>query len=141
MIDIENKVFNEVATELRTKYPGIMVIGEYVDTPSSFPCATLVEEDNSTYQRSQDEVMKEHHARLMYELNAYSNKSSGRKSEAKAILNTADAILQNLGFTRTTVSQIPNVDHTIFRMTARYEAVVEEAHTVGSVITHRLYRR
>ena len=41
MIDIENRVFNTVATALRAEYPGIFVSGDAVAAPKTFPAVTL----------------------------------------------------------------------------------------------------
>lgn len=66
-------------------------------------------------------------AALMYEVNVYSNKTSGKKAEAKAIAATADEAFASLGFTRTMSSQVPNLnDASIYRITCRYQAVVDK---------------
>lgn len=125
MIDIENLVFNTVATALRSEFAGIYVAGEYVDAPSSFPAVTLTESSNTIVQRMRTAGAIENGVSVMYELNVYSNKKSGKKAEAKAILAAADRQLLDMGFTRTFSNPVPNVrDATIYRITARYEAVV-----------------
>ena len=43
MIDIESTVFNRVATKVHEVYPDIFMTGEYVNSPASFPAASLVE--------------------------------------------------------------------------------------------------
>jgi hypothetical protein len=69
----------------------------------------------------------ENAARVMYEVNVYSNKDGYRKLEARAIMADVDEILSGLGFTRTMLNPVPNMqDGTIFRLTARYDAVVDK---------------
>ena len=85
MIDIENEVFTKIATELRSQFTGINVYGEDVRSPSSFPCVSIVEADNYTLRRTQDSGSNENHANVMYEVNVYSNKTSGKKTECKEI--------------------------------------------------------
>lgn len=127
MIDIENEVFNAVATEVRTKYPGIYIVGEYVKTPPKFPCVSLVEMDNQSYQVTEDSGSSENHAVLMYEVNVYSNKTTGKKSECKAIAALIDEQMLALGFARTMLQPIPNLDDaTIYRMVSRYSATVSK---------------
>lgn len=46
MIDIESKVYTPIAEQLREKYPGIDVAGEYINAPPKFPHASIVEQDN-----------------------------------------------------------------------------------------------
>ena len=125
MVNIENDVFNIVAIAIRKVYPDIFISGEYVKSPPKFPCVSLIEMDNSAYTRTQTSRSVENHAELMYELNVYSNKTSGKKSECKAIASLIDNELAALGFSRTMLQPIPNMDDaTIYRMTGRYRAVV-----------------
>lgn len=141
MIDIENKVINDVFTAVRTAYAEASCYGEYVSVPAAFPCVTLYESDNSTYRRSQDADLQEHHARVMYECNVYSDKQSGKKKEARDIAKLVDATMQNMKFTRTFYSPMPNLDRTIFRITMRWEAIVGDPITTdNNNITYTMYR-
>lgn len=127
MIDIENDVLNIVAKAVKAVYPDIYMSGEYVKSPSRFPCVSLVEMDNSAYIRTQTSSSGENHAELMYELNVYSNKKSGKKSECKAIASLIDNEMATLNFSRIMLQPIPNMDDaTIYRMTGRYRAVVSK---------------
>ena len=131
MIDIENEVFNTVASVVRAAYPGIYMVGEYVKTPPKFPCVSLVEMDNQSYQATEDSGSSENHASVMYEVNIYSNKSVGKKSECKAIAALIDERMLALGFARTMLQPIPNLDDaTIYRMVGRYSAVISKNKTV-----------
>ena len=133
MIDAEAKVFSTVAAAFTAAYPTGSRYGEPVDTPAKFPCLTLVEIDNATYERSQDADLTEHHATIVYEVNAYSNKTSGAKQECKAIMALVDTEMQKMGFTRLFCNQTKNLDNKIYRMTARYRGVISE--------DYRIYRR
>ena len=132
MIDIENEVFTHVASALREQFSGIFVSGEYVSAPPSFPAVTLVEDDNATYERTLDSSGEENHAQVMYTVNVYSNKSAGKKTECKAIISTIDRLMLGMGFIRTGRSpvEIPNADTSIYRMIARYRAVVSKDKTI-----------
>ena len=141
MIDIENKVINDVFTAVRTAYTGASCYGEYVSVPAAFPCVTLYEADNSTYKRSQDDNSQEHQANLMYECNVYSDKATGKKTEARSIAKLVDETMQGMKFTRTFYQPIPNLDRTIFRITMRWEAVVGEPITTeNNDTTYSMYR-
>ena len=133
MIDVESTIFSRVATAFAAVYPGGSRYGEPVDTPAQFPCLTLIEIDNATYQRSQDVALIEHHATLTYEANVYSNKISGSKQECKAIMTLVDEQMQQMGFTRLFCNQTRNLDSKIYRMTARYRGIIGE--------DYRIYRR
>lgn len=127
MIDVENMVFNSVATEVRAKYPNIYMVGEYVKAPPEFPCVSIVEMDNQSYQRTEDSGSSENHVSVMYEVNIYSNKTAGKKAECKSIAASIDERMLALGFARTMLQPIPNLDDaTIYRMVGRYSAVISK---------------
>lgn len=127
MIDIENEVFDVVAAKVRAKYSDIYMVGEYVKTPSKFPCVSLMEMDNQSYQPTEDSGSAEHHVSVMYEVNIYSNKTVGKKAECKAIAALIDEQMLALGFARTMLQPIPNLDDaTIYRMVGRYSAIISK---------------
>lgn len=134
MIDIESQVFDRVATRVREQFPNIFMTGEYVSSPSSFPAVSLVEMDNSTREATIDSGSNENHVNVMYEVNVYSNKTTGKKSECKMILAVLDNEMTALGFVRSTLTPVPNeYDSSIYRMVARYRAAVSH--------DHKIYRR
>ena len=127
MMNIENEVFNTVANALRAVYgDNIMVSGEYNETPSAFPFVTLIEDDN--YEVAETRTLgrlPETASNLMYTANVYSNLKSGRKAQAKSIMDIVDEQMHKLGFQRTMRNQLPNVDRTIYRVTARYTQIFQ----------------
>lgn len=141
MIDIENKVLSVVREAVLAQYPTASVYGEYVEVPESFPCVTVTEDTNYTYVYTKDEQLAEHHAEVQYAVNVYSNKQTGAKLEAKAIMNIADNAMQGMKFWRTMTRQIPNVDRTIYRLIARYRAVVGEPTQVGDDLVFHMYQK
>lgn len=124
MIDAESFIFSKIAGVLRTDYPGIFVTGEFVDSPAKFPTVTIVEAENTVYQKMRTTTI-ENAAQLMYEVNVYSNKTGYKKSEAKDIMDAIDQQFTTLGFTRTMCNPVSNLqDATIYRIVARYTGVV-----------------
>lgn len=131
MIDVETEVFNIVSKEVRAKYPKIYMTGEYVKSPPSFPCVSLIEVDNQIYLKSRDSKAIENHAQVLYEANVYSNKTSGKKAECKTIIAIIDSKMEALGFTRIFLNPVPNEeDATIYRIVARYRAIVSNDHMI-----------
>lgn len=121
MIDVESKVYTPIAVALRDAFSGIFVSGEYVKAPSSFPHVSLVEMDNCTSADRLDTADEERFSTLMYEVNVYSNKTSGKKSECKKIIGFIDDLMYKMNFKRLSLAPVPNMDDaTIYRMTARY---------------------
>jgi hypothetical protein len=131
VIDIENEVFTQIATKLREEFNGISVYGEYTKAPAKFPAVSIEEKANTVYQRTQDSGNIENHASLMYEVNVYSNKKTGKKSECKDIFSVIDDEFSAMGFTRILKDTIPNLeDATIYRMIGRYTAIVSKENEI-----------
>lgn len=125
MIDIENIVFDRVATRVREVFPDIFMVGEFVNSPPFFPAVFLMEMDNSVRIETIDSGSGENHVNVMYEVTTYSNKTTGKKSECKAIMALIDEEMLAMGFTRSTLTPVPNDnDSTIYRMVGRYRATV-----------------
>ena len=125
MIDLETEIFSEVSQRVRANFPTVFMTGEYVKSPPSFPCVSLVEVDNTTYRKTQTTESTEGYVALTYELNVYSNKTKGKKAECKEIVGLIDEVLMGLNFTRIMLKPVPNQDSaTIYRMLGRYRAIV-----------------
>lgn len=131
MIDIENEIFSEVSAFVEAGYPGVFFTSEYVKAPSSFPAASLVEVDNSVLERTRASSKTENHASVLYEANVYSNKMFGKKAECRSVMALIDERMAQLGFTRTMMNAVPDLyDATIYRMVARYRAVISSDHII-----------
>lgn len=126
MNDFENEIFTNVATDLRSEHPGIVVKGEYVRSPAEFPMAAISEFENVMVDELMDSSQEENYSGLGYRLQVFSNKASGRKAEAKAIFATADKKMRSMGFRRRTYAPTPEIyDSTIYSILATYEAIVD----------------
>lgn len=131
MINIQSEIFNEVASAIRKDYPKTFVTGEYIRTPSSFPCVSVEERSNVPLRRTQTTSSLENHAVLMYEINVYSNKTSGRRGECIQLMEVVDKTFTKLGFSRQMMNAVANIeDATIYRLVARYEAVAGKNGTI-----------
>lgn len=127
MIDIENQIFDNISKVVREHYPNIYMTGEYVNVPPSFPSVSIVQKSNPTYKRTQTSDSNENHVEVMFEVNIYSNKKTGKKAECKNIAKIIDEQFLQLGFDRTMLEPIDNVnDTTIYRIIGRYVAVVSK---------------
>lgn len=131
MIDIENEVFTEIANAVEEQVSGVSITSEYVKSPPSFPHISAVEVDNSVYARTRSSTQTENHAQVLYEINVYSNRKNGKKAECRRLMDIVDGRMLRMGFTRVTMSVVPDMyDATIYRMLARYQAVVSTNHTI-----------
>ena len=124
MIDPENEVYTRVATVLRDEVPNINISGEFVNEPSSFPHVSFVLSDNSVIPEYTSEINE--FAQVMFEVNVYSNKKTGKKTEAKKIMKSIDELMFTMNFRRTALTPVPNLDDgTIYRLVARYVGVTD----------------
>jgi hypothetical protein len=129
MIDHEDKVFTIIATALRAEYgaSNIYVAPEYVPKPPKFPAVFIEQMDNAVYERATDNGDIENAATVMYQVDVYSNKNTGKKAQAKAIIASIDRQFAQMRFTRTFLNHVPNMnDATIYRMTARYRRMMTD---------------
>lgn len=124
MIDLENTLFNIVATELRTNHDGIAVYGEYVAEPASFPCVNMWESGNSVNAMYEDTSALDDYVNVTYAIQVYTNTPT-KKLDAKAIANEIDTIMTRYRFRRSLFSQVPNIDRTIYRIEMRYSGIVK----------------
>ena len=126
MIDYMNEIFTAVAVPVREAHHGVSITGEYTRQPSAFPAVTLDETENVVVDRLEDSSGEETYAGLRYRLQVFSNKVKGKKSEARAIFSTADAVMRRIGFRRTSYTTTPEIyESTIYSITAVYEGIID----------------
>lgn len=122
MIDIESQIFTMLYDAIKAVYPNCDVKSELDLEPSKSP-AVMIEEINNA-SNTQTMTTTETHAIVDYEINIFSSKASGRKSEAKAILSLIDGIMTEWNFQRLMTNPVSLSDSTRYRLVARYTAVV-----------------
>lgn len=126
MIDCENEVFTRIATALREQFSGIDITSEYVNSPSAFPHVSITQSDSYTLSENQDSSLRDSMIVVMFEINVYSNKTEGKKTECKNIAKAIDDLFNSMNFRRQSLTPVPNMeDATIYRMTARYRAATD----------------
>ena len=69
-----------------------------------------------------DNSGEERFATIMFQVDVYSNKASGKKSQCKEIMNVVDTMLFALNFTRLSLTPIPMANDGYYRLSARYRA-------------------
>lgn len=121
MVDIEARVISTVAEAVKAAYPGATVSGEYVPAPSKFPHVYIRETDNSSHVRSYRVDGGEANAQIVFTVDVFSNKQTGKKSECRAITALIDDVLQKFCFQRTFCSPYPNESNaSVYRVVSRY---------------------
>ena len=97
-----------------------------MDKPTRFPAVTIFQIDNSVMPKYRTLEM-ENAASVAFEVNVFDNTSGYKKQKAKDVMEDIDTIMARLGFLRIMCSPTPNlVDATIYRLTARYTAAVDQ---------------
>lgn len=125
MIDFSNEIFNAVAEYLRSLFAGIRVVGEYVNSPTRFPCVTIDEIEN--YPEHLDSARVNKYARIVYRVQVFSNLEGGKRSEARRIYAKVDEKMQELGLFAKTYTSTPAVYNAeVYSITATYEAVIDQ---------------
>ena len=128
MVDCENEVYTRIADKLRQTFPGIDISGEYVNAPTAFPHVSIVAADNTIMFSRMDSGDYEV-AITVFEINVYSNRQTGKKTEAKAIAKTIDDLLLPLNFRRMAMTPVPNMeDASIYRIAMRYRVATDGTH-------------
>lgn len=124
MIDIENTLFDAVATQLRTNHEGIKVYGEYVAEPASFPCVNMWENSNNVYAQLESNTSLDDYVNVGYTIQIFTNTQT-KKEDGKALAHEIDDIMLRYRFRRVLMQQIPNIDRTIYRIELRYTGTVK----------------
>ena len=141
MIDIESLVFDTVYNGLHSQFPEANITAGYDDKTSTFPAVIIRETGNVPYQRTNTDDCAENYTRVTYEIEVESNRKNTARSECKAVLAAVDTIMQSMKFRRIHKNRPINVDRTIYRQYARYEAIVGKPVTVGDNTVFQMYRR
>lgn len=124
MINYSNEIFNTVAENLRSLYPVIQVIGEYVETPAKFPTVTIDEIQNIPVHLDTAKVNK--YARVVYRTQIFCN-GHGKRQQARILYESLDQILMGLGLFAKTYTTTPAIYNSeIYCITATHEGVIGE---------------
>ena len=124
MIDYSNEIFNAVSGDLRATFADIKVVGEYVATPTAFPTVTIDEIQN--YPVNLDTAKYNKYAHVAYRVQVFSNRRTGKRSEARKIYSHLDEKLQEMGFIAISYSTTPAIYNSeIYCITATYQAVID----------------
>lgn len=123
MIDYSNEIFNAVATDLRSIYNGIKVVGEYVASPSLFPTVTIDEISNVPAHLDSAALPK--YAEVQYRVQVFCN-SSGKRARAREIYATVAARLSSMGLVGVTYTTTPAIYNSeVYCITGTFRGVID----------------
>lgn len=122
MIDYSNEIFNTVATDLRSLYSELTVIGEYVEKPTKFPTVTFDEISNVPVHL--DSAINNKYAKVVYRSQTFCN-GEGKRKKAREIFDSLDKKLMELGLQTKTYSTTPSIYNSeVYCITATHEGVI-----------------
>ena len=123
MIDYSNEIFNAVATNLRSTYEGIKVVGEYVSSPTLFPTVTIDEISNVPTNLDSAELPK--YAEVQYRVQIFCN-GSGKRAKARDIYGSVAQRLSLLGLVGMTYTTTPAIYNSeIYCITGTFRGVID----------------
>lgn len=126
LIDIENELIEGLSDTLQADYKDILIVSEELSASATFPCVSVTETDNYTYENTIDSGTGENHAVIAFQISVYSNKKYGKKSECKKIMGIIDDYMLMKGFYRTMTNTVTMSNNSVCRMICRYRAVVSK---------------
>ena len=123
MINNANEIFDRITTALKQSDSAVKTSSVYVNAPSSYPFVSIELIEDSIYEQGVDSGDMENFANMSYEVNVYA-KGDTKMSKAYGLLGVADNFMKSIGFTRIIIQPMQDQNETLYRIIARYEAVV-----------------
>lgn len=127
-----NEVYSKVRTAVLAVSANAFVTSTYTPTPSKFPAVFVREVGRFTpiqyISLNNTENVKE----LTLEIQVYSNKTSGAKTEADTIMSAAESALKAQYFYEVSASPAENADASVYRTVARFRRIIADADTINS---------
>ena len=131
MINVGNEIYTFVRSIVKQSYPSLKTSDEYQAEVSEFPIAIISQRDDYINTSRIDSGDLENAVNVMFEASVYSNKISGKKTEAYEIMDRVDYAFKLLGFVRTMCEPVDNLaDATIYRLVARFEGTIDKKHLI-----------
>ncbi len=131
MIDVENKLFDDLYSTVKAAHPEVDVSDEYNPDNAVFPVVTVISRIEGEPPGMIDSSGRMRGANLFAEVNAYASRATGYKSAAKELIALVCDRMKALGFTLTMCEPIPNQQsNQVYRYTARFAAVADENHII-----------
>ena len=126
MTHCENEVYTKLKAAILAKYPGADVQAEYVHSPSVLPHVSIELSDTQVMRIAMDTSDTSKMDVVMFTVTIYSNLGSGKREQARGILDVVDEEMYQMNFRRLSAIPLPNMaDATIYRLTARYRAATD----------------
>ena len=122
MIDKENEVFTRIRSAVLAEYPNASVDSSYQRDPATFPHVAFYMMDIFTPNDAMCSSLHPAYVSMMFEARVFTNKTSGKKEEAKKIMRVIIDAMAEMNFRLIANTPVQNLnDSSIYRQTARFE--------------------
>ena len=123
MIDYSSEIFHAVATDLRSTYPEIRVVGEYTLSPAVFPTVTIDEIQNVPTHLDSAGLPK--YASVLYRVQVFCN-GTGKRAKARGIYGAVAERLSSLGLVGVSYTTTPAIYNSeIYCITGTFRGVFD----------------
>jgi hypothetical protein len=126
-------VYNAI---MDSPYSNAYVDAEIANVPPRFPAVYVIQTDSFEPRNARSSSRQELFNHITFDIEVYSNKASGKKSEAKAIMKIIDDVMRLDGFRRTDLNFVDLTETTnntvVARLLSRYTAEVDSTGRIYS---------
>lgn len=130
MIDKSNEVFDRTMTYVINSIPGLTEENfgsDETSAPPTFPFIQIVQTRDITYKDGQDDRPQENFAILLFQVEVFSNKAEGKRSECRKIISVVDGFMHRMNFSRESGAFVENQsNNSIARYVATYSVLANE---------------
>ena len=135
MFEIEREIFTVVADTVLATYSTCQILNKFVYAPDKFPCVSIVLGDDGTPYGMFDSSRADNFHDITLNVDVYSNKADGNKTEAEAIMQIIKDKLISLNFVMVSCKPNSNISNaSIYRITATFTARVNAS---GNIFKRR----
>ena len=128
--DYRDAVFDHVANSL-LKWRADINVGSMLEPdPPSLPACFVYEIGNRRLDQYVTTNYIDEQCESTFEVQVASSAMSGASSEANAIMDKADAAMNECGFIRFYRSPVDNIDRRVYRVVARYRRLIGGGDTI-----------
>ena len=119
-----NAIFTEIRNAVKSEYPDANCVQTYSLTPSKFPTVFAREIGHFTPQQAWTLTNAQDISERTWEVQVFSNLSTGSKEQAYEILDICKDVMRSLYFIETFEQPIDQQDKSIYCLVARFRRVI-----------------
>lgn len=119
-----NAIFTAIRNAVKTEYADANCVQMYTPTPAKFPTVFAREIGHFTPQQAWTLTNAQDISERTWEVQVFSNLSTGSKEQAYEILDICKDVMRNLYFIETFEQPIDQQDKSIYCLVARFRRVI-----------------